>query len=108
MAWVVGTNLLLGLLLIAMGSAALRTGWIVPTARRHVTRPRLYGCGALLMGASLVLQSLMYFGALPGLSWEARFLGGNALLLGGVLLMLVSQLLPTRRDSTSGARPGRG
>ncbi|MEW5536768.1 hypothetical protein AB1339_03720 [Streptomyces cyaneofuscatus] len=97
MAWVVRTGLLLGLLLIAMGTATLRTGWIVPTARRHVTRPQLHGIGALLMGASLVLQSLLYFGALPSVSWETRFYGGNALLLGGMLMLIVSQSLPPRR-----------
>lgn len=97
MAWAVGTGLLLGLLLIAMGTATLRTGWIVPTARRHVTRPQLHGLGTLLMGTSLVLQSLMYFGALPSPSWEARFYGGNALLLGGMLLLILSQTLPPRR-----------
>ncbi|MFE8976772.1 hypothetical protein [Streptomyces cyaneofuscatus] len=97
MAWAVGTGLLLGLLLIAMGTATLRTGWIVPTARRHATRPQLHGIGALLMGASLVLQSLLYFGALPSVSWETRFYGGNALLLGGMLMLIVSQSLPPRR-----------
>ncbi|MGW5070852.1 hypothetical protein ACWEQJ_33040 [Streptomyces cyaneofuscatus] len=97
MAWVVGTGLLLGMLLITMGTVTLRTGWIVPTARRHVTRPQLHGIGALLMGASLVLQSLLYFGALPSVSWETRFYGGNALLLGGMLLLIVSQSLPPRR-----------
>ncbi|WP_433397195.1 hypothetical protein [Streptomyces sp. CA-146814] len=39
----------------------------------------------------------MYFEVLPSVSWEARFYGGNALLLGGMLLLLVSQLLPPRR-----------
>ncbi|MFF7013748.1 MULTISPECIES: hypothetical protein [Streptomyces] len=108
MAWVVGAGLLLGLLMIAMGTAALRTGWIVPTARRHVTRPRLHGCGVLLMGATLAVQSLTYFGALPSPSPQARSAGGNALLLGGMLLLLVSQSLPRRRDSPAGARPDQG
>ncbi|MFJ9635180.1 hypothetical protein [Streptomyces sp. NPDC101178] len=98
MAWVVGTNLLLGMLLIAMGTVTLRTGWIVPMARRHVTRPQLHGIGALLMGASLVLQSLLYFGALPSVPWATRFYGGNVLLLGGMLLLLASQLPPLRRS----------
>ncbi|MEU0307442.1 hypothetical protein ACWGH7_21415 [Streptomyces cyaneofuscatus] len=97
MAWAVGTGLLLGLLLIAMGTATLRTGWIVPTARRHVTRPPLHGLGALLMSTSLVLQSLLHFRVLPGAFWEARFYGGNALLLGGMLLLILSQSLPPRR-----------
>ncbi|WP_326706115.1 hypothetical protein [Streptomyces cyaneofuscatus] len=97
MAWVVGAGMLLGLLFIAMGTATLRTGWLLPTARRHVTRPQLHGLGALLTGASLVLQSLLHFRVLPGVSWEVRFYGGNALLLGGMLLLLVSQTLPLRR-----------
>ncbi|MEV1053883.1 hypothetical protein [Streptomyces sp. NPDC049887] len=98
MAWVVGTGGLLGLLAIASGIVTLRTGWILPTARRHVGRPKLHGLGALLTGASPLLQSLFYFGILPSFSWEVRFLGGNAFLLGGLLLIALSQLLPVRRN----------
>ncbi|MFF2186503.1 hypothetical protein [Streptomyces sp. NPDC058155] len=98
MAWVVGLGALLGLLAVTSGIVTLRTGWIVPTARRHVTRPRLHGLGALLTGTSLFLQSLFHFLALPSVSWEARFFGGNALLLSGLLLIAFSQLLPLRRS----------
>lgn len=98
MAWVVGTGALLGLVAIALGIVTLRTGWIVPTARRHVTRPQLHGLGALLTGTSVVLQGLFYFRIVPSVSWEARFFGGNALLLGGLLLMALSQLLPLHRN----------
>ncbi|MCR8945463.1 MULTISPECIES: hypothetical protein [Streptomyces] len=104
MAWVVGANALLGVLAIALGTVTLRTGWVLPTARRHVTRPRLHGVGVLLIGASLLLQSLAYFGVLPGTSWEARFYGGNALLLGGLLLLVLAHVLPPRRSERH-ARP---
>lgn len=98
MAWVIGTGALLGLLAIALGIVTLQTGWIVPMARRRVTRPQLHGLGALLTGTSVVLQGLSYFRVLPSVSWEARFFGGNALLLGGLLLIVLSQLLPPRRS----------
>ncbi|MGW6400358.1 hypothetical protein [Streptomyces sp. NPDC055134] len=98
MAWVVGTGAFLGLLAIASGIVTLRTGWILPTARRHVTRPQLHGLGVLLMGASVVLQGLFYFRLLPSVSWEVRFFGGNALPFAGLLLIALSQLLPLRRN----------
>ncbi|WP_405483469.1 hypothetical protein [Streptomyces sp. NBC_00009] len=98
MAWVVGTGAFLGLLAIALGIVTLRTGWMLPTARCHVTRPQLHGLGALLTGASVVLQGLFYFRVLPSVSWEARFFTGNALLLAGLLLIALSQLLPLRQN----------
>ncbi|MEK0099272.1 hypothetical protein WDA79_12385 [Streptomyces sp. A475] len=98
MAWVVGTGAFMGLLVVALGIVTLRTGWILPMARRHVTRPRLHGLGALLAGASVVLQGLFYFRLLPSVSWEARFFSGNALLFAGLVLIALSQLLPLRRD----------
>lgn len=98
MAWVVGTGAFLGLLAIAFGIATLRTGWILPTARRHVTRPELHGLGALLTGVSALGQGLFYFRILPSVSWEVRFFGGNAFLFAGLLLITLSQLLPLRRN----------
>lgn len=97
MAWVVGTGGLMGLLVIALGLVTLRTGWILPTARRHVTRPRLHGLGALLTGMCPVLGGLFYFRILPNVSWEIRFFGGNAFLLAGLLLIAAGQLMPRRR-----------
>ncbi|CAL9539088.1 hypothetical protein SUDANB132_04197 [Streptomyces sp. enrichment culture] len=49
MVWVVGISVLVGLLLIASGVGTLRTGWVLPSARRHVARPKLYGLRALFM-----------------------------------------------------------
>ncbi|MFJ8857069.1 hypothetical protein ACIRD8_01420 [Streptomyces sp. NPDC102451] len=99
MAWVAATGMLIGLLAIALGISTLRTGWILPPARGHVTRPRLCGLDALLTGASVLLQCLVQFHILPGVSWEVRFFGGNALLLSGLLLTALSHLLPLRRKS---------
>ncbi|WP_327258850.1 hypothetical protein [Streptomyces sp. NBC_01240] len=98
MAWVVGANVLMGLLLIALGLVTLRTGWILPTARRHVTRPQLHGLGTLLTGTSLVFQGLFYFRILPSVSWEIRLFGGNAFLFAGLFLIIAGQLLAHRRS----------
>ncbi|GHB08209.1 hypothetical protein ACIQRS_29655 [Streptomyces termitum] len=101
MGWVVGTGAVMGLLVITLGVAALRTGWVLPVSRRHVTRPRLYGAGALVLGASLLLPGLSALRLLPGVSEETRLLGGTGLLLAGLLLLLVSQLSPLHRDRRS-------
>ncbi|MET9368075.1 hypothetical protein ABZY00_09510 [Streptomyces griseoflavus] len=101
MVWVVGIGVLVGLLMIASGVGTLRTGWVLPSARRHVVRPKLYGLGALFMGVSLLLQGLLYFRLLPGVPSEVRYAGGNALLLGGLLLVALSQLLPRRGAARS-------
>ncbi|MFB6841640.1 hypothetical protein [Streptomyces sp. NPDC056361] len=96
MEWVVGAGTLLGLLAIVLGALTLRTrrmGWVPPWTRRNVTRPRLLGVGAVLLGSSPFLQGLEYFGVLPGLSWDVRFFGGTALLLTGIALLGASQLL---------------
>ncbi|MFZ4280737.1 hypothetical protein [Streptomyces rhizosphaericola] len=106
MAWVVAANALLGVPAIALGTVTLRTGWVLPTAHRHVTRPRFHGVGVLLIGASLLLQSLLHFEVLPSVSWEARFYGGNALLLGGMLLLLLGYVLPLRRTEPHTRPPG--
>lgn len=99
MAWIVGTGMLLGVLAIAMGIATLRTGWVLPTARRHVTRPHLHGIGALLAGAPILLHGLVYFHLLPGVSWNVRFFGANALQFAGFLFIVLSQM-PKRRHSS--------
>ncbi|MFF3885999.1 hypothetical protein [Streptomyces sp. NPDC001914] len=98
MTWVVGTGAFLGMLAIVLGVVTIRTGWLLPTARRHVTRSELHGFGAVLTGAPVVVQSLFYFRLLPSVSWEVRFFGGNALLLAGLILMILSQLPPLGRS----------
>lgn len=98
MEWVVGSGVLGGLLLIALGTASIRTGWTLPGVGRHVTRPSIYGLGALFVGAPCVIQGLFYFRIVPTPSWEIHFFGANALLLSGLVLMGLGQMLPSRRS----------
>lgn len=103
MAWVVGTGAFFGLLAIAWGSVTLRTGWILPMARRNVTRPRLQGLGIVFEGTAVLLQGLFYSQIVPSVSWEVRFFGGNALAFTGILFIALSQLLPRRRGPDQAA-----
>ncbi|MFI0901277.1 hypothetical protein [Streptomyces sp. NPDC020983] len=98
MIWVAGPGAVVGLLVIASGWATLRTGWLPPLARRHAGRPQLHAAGALVAGASVTGQALFGLGVLPGLPWQERFLGGNAVLLAGLALIVLGQMLPPRRD----------
>ncbi|WSQ15238.1 hypothetical protein OG604_50350 [Streptomyces sp. NBC_01231] len=80
MEWVVGSGMVLGLLAIPLGVASMRAGWTLPWVRPRVTRPRVYGLGALLVGATCVIQGLFYFRVVPKPSWEFQFFGTNAFL----------------------------
>ena len=107
MAWAVGgTCAFVGLLAVVLGTVTLRTGWVLPTARRHVTRPGLHGLGALFMGTSILLQGLVHLGILAGVSWEARVLGEIGCLFTGLLLIALSHLLPPRRTLEHAYPPG--
>ncbi|MDV9190220.1 hypothetical protein R6L23_18730 [Streptomyces sp. SR27] len=96
--------MLLGVVVTALGVVTLRTGWVPPWTRRHVTRPRLQGIGALLVGLAVFLPGLVYFGVLPGLSWEARFFGRLALMFSGLVCVAMSQLLPPAHGKTPRGR----
>ncbi|MEV7088422.1 hypothetical protein AB0O07_21460 [Streptomyces sp. NPDC093085] len=98
MVWVAGVGLLVGILAIGMGAVTLRTGWVPPTVRRRGVRTRLHGAGVALTGTSLVLQGLLALRVLPAVPWEAGFYGGNALLIGGLVLIVLSRFLSRRRD----------
>ncbi|KUN77071.1 hypothetical protein AQJ66_34240 [Streptomyces bungoensis] len=91
-----GAGVALGALLIASGIASLRTGWVPPWVRRRVTRPRLFGVGALLVGTPEVVQGLLYFQSAFALSWEVRFLGGNLLTFAGLALLVAGHMLPPK------------
>ncbi|WP_406468520.1 hypothetical protein [Streptomyces sp. NBC_01594] len=99
MEWVVGSGMILGVLAITLGTASIRTGWTLPWARRRVTRPRIYGLGALLVGTNCVVQDLFHFRIAPSPPWEIRFFSTTALTLCGLILMGVGQMLPLRRRS---------
>ncbi|MFD3844067.1 hypothetical protein ACFWWC_49090 [Streptomyces sp. NPDC058642] len=88
----------LGLLAIALGMASMRPGWTLPWVRRRVSRLRIYGLGAVLVGATYVIQALFYFHFVRSPSWEFPFFGTNALMFCGLILVGVSQLWPRRRS----------
>ncbi|KQX59666.1 hypothetical protein ASE09_03295 [Streptomyces sp. Root66D1] len=90
----------MGLVVITLGVLTLRTGWVPPWTRRHVTRPRLQGVGAVLTGLAVLLPGLAYFGVLPGLSWEVRFFGQLTLMFTGLGCIGMSQLLSPPRGRT--------
>ncbi|MFH8935394.1 hypothetical protein [Streptomyces griseosporeus] len=100
MGWTVAGGMVFGVLLVALGVAALRTGWTLPWARGRVTRMRMYGWGAVLVGVNPVVQGLFYFRIAPDLSWNVRFFSMNALLFTGLLLIGVSQMRLPRRRTT--------
>ncbi|MEU0373610.1 hypothetical protein ABZ070_25745 [Streptomyces sp. NPDC006283] len=56
-------NLIVGVLvgvlaaLVAVsGIAAVRSGWMLPTQRKYIVRPRLFGYAQLVIAAVLVMQ----------------------------------------------------
>ncbi|MGW1711012.1 hypothetical protein ACWCP8_37535 [Streptomyces sp. NPDC002206] len=81
---------LLALLIAASGIAAMTRGWVLPTNRRPVHRPRLYGWGQLVAAFALCWQQVFFWMLSdPGTrQWGA--LSGGALLLTGLILMMVS------------------
>lgn len=99
--WTVAGCMVLGVLMVVLGVAALRTGWTLPWARGRVTRMRMYGWGLVLAGVNPVVQGLFYFHIAPDLSWDIRFFSVNALLFAGLVLIGVSQMrLPRLKRRT--------
>ena len=92
---------LLALLIAAAGVAAVTRGWVLPTNRLPVRRPRLYGWGLLVVAFALCCQ--VVFLLVPSdpdiRQWGS--LTGSVLLLTGLIVMMVSQ-------RTGGSRQGSG
>lgn len=83
---------LLALLIASSGVAAVTSGWVLPTNRRHVRAPRIHGWGQLVVAFALCWQ--LAFGLMISDS-GARPSGtliGAALLLAGIVVMMVGQL----------------
>ncbi|MEV0489010.1 hypothetical protein [Streptomyces atratus] len=92
---------LVALLVAASGVAAVTRGWVLPTNRRPVRRPRLYGWGQLVAASALCWQMVFFWG-ISGIGirqWGT--LSGSALLLTGLILMMMSR-------RTGGDRQGSG
>ncbi|MCX4681754.1 hypothetical protein OG413_41875 [Streptomyces sp. NBC_01433] len=82
---------LLALLIAASGVAALTRGWVLPTNRLPVRRPRLYGWGQLVVALALCWQVafLLLLSDPDTRQWGT--LTGSVLLLTGLLVMMVSR-----------------
>ncbi|GGW73286.1 hypothetical protein [Streptomyces xantholiticus] len=46
----------LAVFVAVLGTAAVRTGWLLPAQRKHIVRPRLFGYAQLLVAAGLAMQ----------------------------------------------------
>ncbi|NUV67071.1 hypothetical protein G6W57_08110 [Streptomyces sp. CAI-121] len=93
--------ILLALLIAASGVAALTRGWVLPTGRKHVIRPRLYGWGQLVIAVALCCQvtfGLMTSG-IGSRQWGT--LTGSVLMVTGVLVIAMSQRAAGRRQRRS-------
>ncbi|MEU7278494.1 hypothetical protein AB0A69_06850 [Streptomyces sp. NPDC045431] len=89
---------LLALLIAASGVAAVTHGWVLPTNRKAVHRPRLYGWGQLTVALALCCHTLvgLVITELGTRQWGT--LTGSALLLTGLMVMMVSQRQLGRRQ----------
>ncbi|MFG2819968.1 hypothetical protein ACGFX4_11140 [Kitasatospora sp. NPDC048365] len=93
---------IVALLTAASGIAALSRGWLLPSYRRHVRRPRLYGWGQLVVAFALSWQ-VVFLLAVGTSSREWATMTGSGFMLVGLLLLLAGQR-PGRNRSDDSAR----
>ncbi|MFF8382169.1 hypothetical protein [Streptomyces kanasensis] len=81
---------LLGLLTAASGMAAITRGWALPTNRKSVHRPQLYGWGQLMMATALGWQAVfgLLIDDLGTRHWGT--LTGSLLMVTGIIVIAVS------------------
>ncbi|MER5204927.1 hypothetical protein [Streptomyces sp. NPDC002825] len=96
MAWFMGATVPFGVVAIAMGVVAFRTGWMIAPARRSVRQPRVYGLGAALVGLGLLAAVVLYFTLPADVASRDPWLPfvGNFLELTGVALIASSRRNP--------------
>ncbi|WP_329615909.1 hypothetical protein OG244_24930 [Streptomyces brevispora] len=92
---------LVALLIAASGVAAVARGWVLPTNRLPILRPRLYGWGQLLVAFALCWQVLFLLVLSDSGTRQWGTLAGSVLLLAGLVVMTVSR-------RASGGRQGSG
>ncbi|GAA3372982.1 hypothetical protein GCM10020367_31120 [Streptomyces sannanensis] len=81
---------LLALVMAASGVATVTRGWVLPTNRRPVLRPRLYGWGQLVVAFALCWQQVFFWVISDIGIRQWGTLSGSALLLTGLIVMMVS------------------
>ncbi|WP_316743045.1 hypothetical protein [Streptomyces sp. MK7] len=92
---------LLALLIAASAIAAITHGWVLPTNRKPVPRPRLYGWGQLVIAIALCCQAV--FGLMTD-DLDARQWGtltGSVLMVTGIIVIAVSQRTAGHRQGGS-------
>ncbi|WP_406385510.1 hypothetical protein [Streptomyces sp. NBC_01618] len=92
---------LLALLIAASGVAGITRGWVLPTNRRPVHRPRLYGWGQLVGAFALCWQQVFFWVLSDPDIRQWGTLAGSVLLLTGLIMMMVSR-------RAGGSRQGSG
>ncbi|WP_250306617.1 hypothetical protein [Streptomyces sp. A 4/2] len=81
---------LLALLIAASGVAGVTRGWVLPTNRRPVRRPRLYGWGQLVGAFALCWQQVCFWVLSDPDTRQWGSLSGSVLLLTGLIVMMLS------------------
>ncbi|MFE4678800.1 hypothetical protein [Streptomyces sp. NPDC056723] len=81
---------LLALLIAASGIAGITRGWVLPTNRRPVHRPRLYGWSQLVGAFALCSQQFFVWVPSDPDTRQWGFLSGSALLLTSLIMMMLS------------------
>ncbi|MFV5998696.1 hypothetical protein ACNPQM_41750 [Streptomyces sp. NPDC056231] len=81
---------LLALLIAASGVAGITRGWVLPTNRRPVHRPRLYGWGQLVVAFALCWQQVCFWVLSDPDIRQWGSLSGSVLLLTGLIVMMLS------------------
>ncbi|MFE3902475.1 hypothetical protein ACFXPY_19665 [Streptomyces sp. NPDC059153] len=99
--YVVIPVVLMALLFAASGVAGITRGWVLPTNRRPVHHPRLYGWGQLMAAFALCSQQVFFWVPSDPDTRQWGALSGSALLLTGLIVMVVSY-------RTGGNRQGSG
>ncbi|MFG3552564.1 hypothetical protein [Streptomyces sp. NPDC047725] len=88
-------------LIAASGVAAMTRGWVLPTNRKPVRRPQLYGWGQLAVAIALCCQAV--FGLMVNDLYTRLWgtLTGSILMVTGILVIGVSQRTAGRQQSSS-------
>ncbi|MFF2328315.1 MULTISPECIES: hypothetical protein [unclassified Streptomyces] len=81
---------LVALLIAASGAAAVTRGWVLPTNRRAVHRPRVHGWGQLTVAFALCWQMFFLLVLSDPDTRQWGTLTGSVLLLAGLIVMMVS------------------
>jgi protein-S-isoprenylcysteine O-methyltransferase Ste14 len=92
---------LLALLIAASAIAAITRGWVLPTNRKPIRRPQLYGWGQLIIAIALCCQGV--FGLMTD-DLDTRQWGtltGSVLMVTGIIVIAVSQRTAGHRQRSS-------